>query len=136
MAIKVSKAELLKQAGQRIAYWVAHNYRVGLFKNDWVPADNDTIEAVEPCTFGGYSGLRALLSWESPYWEDNGAVAEHAVINWASNGGDPGAIFGYYVVDGDGALAWAERHTDGEQSIGLDGQIYSVTVKYRLKSEF
>lgn len=136
MAIKVSQAELVKQLAAQVAGWVADGYQIGLFGNDWVPGDEDTIEAVEPCTFGGYEGLRALIDWESPEWDEGRAKVSHPPVVWECDGSASGTIYGYYVVDGEGALAWAERRSDGEASVGLDGQTYSVTPRYSRKSEF
>lgn len=137
MSLKVVEAELLKQLDIQTAYFVAQGYTVGLFQNDWTPANTDTISAVTAATFSGYSGLELLTGPTSATWVSPRALSNFDPIVWTHNGGGTSnSIYGYYVVDGGGALAWGERLTGGPVTIGVNGQTYTVTPQYTRRSEF
>lgn len=136
MSLKVVEAELLKTLDAAAALW-SGAYKIGLFKNNWTPANTDTIGAVTPCNFSGYAGLQTFSSWTAAHWVSPRAQTEHADVTWSHNGGGtPNDIYGYYVVDGTGALAWAERNASGPVTISASGQIYVVSPVYTRRSEF
>lgn len=139
MSIKVSKAEIQKQldalaAGTAIDF---NGYKIGLFKNNWTPGETDTISAVTPADFPGYSGLVTLTGWAASTWSSPRATITRANVTWthsASAGSND--IYGYYVVDASGALAWAERNPDGPVTVSANGQTYTVSPLYTRRSEF
>lgn len=136
MSLKVVQAELLKSLDDWLAATEADSYKIGLFKNNWTPANGDTISAVTPADFGGYSGLVTLTNWTAATWVSPRAESTADDVTWTADGSSANTIYGYYVVDGAGNLAWAERRTDGGVTIGSAGQTYTVTPKYTRRSEF
>lgn len=136
MSLIVVQAELLKTLGLSIAEWLSDGYQVGLFQNDWTPAVGDTISAATPASFGGYDGLRTISGWTSASWSAPRASATADTEVWTADGGSGNIVYGYYVVDSLGALAWAERNPLGGFTISVAGQTYSVTPTFTRRSEF
>lgn len=136
MALKAVQAELLYSLDAYLAAVEGAGYQIGLYKNDWTPADTDTIAAVTPADFSGYSGLVTVTGWTAATWVSPRASSTADPVLWSADGGSANVIYGYYVVDGSGALAWAERRTGGGVSVGEAGQTYTVTPKYTRRSEF
>lgn len=137
MSLKVVKDELLKTVNAQTALFAAGPYQIGLYQNNWTPADGDTISAVTPATFSGYSGLQNLNSWSSAVWITPRATAAHSAVSWTHNGGGTSnSIYGYYIVDASGNLAWAERYSGAPVTINTNGQVYQVTPQYTRRSEF
>jgi len=137
MSLKVVKAELLKTLDGQTGLFGSGPYKIGLYKNNWTPANEDTISAVTPADFSGYSGLQNLNAWSSATWITPRATAAHAAVSWTHNGGGTNNdIYGYYVVDGAGNLAWAERYSGAPVTMNTNGQVYQVTPQYTRRSEF
>lgn len=136
MSLKVMKAEIEKTLTAQVALFAAGPYKVGLYKNDYTPGDEDDISDITPADFGGYSGLQNLTSWGSIVWADPDATFTHSPVTWTASGSSSNTIHGYYVVDGTGALAWAERRGDSGVSVGASGQNYVVTPQYGRRSRF
>jgi len=137
MALKVVQAELLKTLDAQVSVFHSGPYKMGLYKNNWTPADTDTIAAVTPADFSGYAGLQNLTSWTAAAWVSPRAVSTRAALQWTHNGGATNNdIYGYYVVDQAGNLAWAERYSGAPVTMSNNGQIYQVTPQYTRRSEF
>lgn len=137
MALKVVKDELLKTLQEQVDLFVAGPYQIGLYKNNFTPVDGSVIGDITPADFSGYAGLQDLLSWATPTWISPRASSTHANVVWTHNGGGtPNDIYGYYVVDSLGDLAWAERNASAPVTISAAGQTYTVTPKYTRRSEF
>lgn len=135
--LKVVKDELLKTLAAQLAAFNSDGYEIGLFQNDWTPDDEDTISDVDPADFGGYSGLQPLDDWDDGgvVWDPPRAVGEHPDVVWTADGTSSNTIYGYYVVDGSGNLAWAERRSGGGVTVGTNGQTYTVSPRYTRRSE-
>jgi len=137
MALKVVKDELLKTLNAQLALFAAGPYQIGLYKNNKTPADTDTISDYTPADFSGYSGLQNLTAWSSAAWVSPRALATHSALTWThSGGGTANDIYGYYVVDGSGNLAWAERSPVAPVSMASGGATYQVTPQYTRRSEY
>lgn len=140
MALKVVKDELLKTLQDAVDLFATTPfYKIGLFKNNWTPGPEDDITDVTPADFSGYAavGLANLISWTTPVWVTPRAESTHGNVVWTHNGGaTSNDIYGYYVVDEAGNLAWAERNATGPVTISVNGQTYTVTPKYTRRSEF
>lgn len=136
MAIKVMSSELLAQMQALRTRFETGPFRIGLFRNDWTPTSESVVGDVVPVTFGGYDGLRDLADWDSPEWVDPYVTLTHPAITWTCDGSSGDNVYGYYVVDGEGNLAWAERRPGGPVGIGSTDQTYHVDPVYRRKSEF
>lgn len=139
MSLKVVQAELLKTLNAQTALFTAGPYKIGLFKNNFTPTDTSVIGDITPADFSGYSavGLANLTAWTSASWSSPRAITQNADVVWTHNGGGtPNDIYGYYVVDSLGALAWAERNASAPVTMSAAGQTYTVTPKYTRRSEF
>lgn len=111
-------------------------YSIGLFKSAWVPVVGSTIADVFPCDYGGYNGLRPLTNWGLVTWEPPRSTMVHTPITWTADGTTANSVYGYYVVNSLGQVAWAELRTGGPITIGSAGQVYVVTPMLTLRSEF
>jgi hypothetical protein len=137
MSLKQVKAESLKSLDDYLAAAVADGYQWGLFKNNGTPNEDWTISDITPADFSGYAGLQAFSSWNAATWTSPRATATAADVVWTHNGGGTSNdIYGYYVVDGAGALAWAERNAAAPVTISGSGQTYTVKPKFTRRSEF
>jgi hypothetical protein len=137
MSLKVVQAELLKTLDDQLAAFVSDGYQWGLYKNNWTPANGDTISAVTPCDFSGYAGLQNFAAWNAATWVSPRAEADADDVVWTHNGGGTSNdVYGYYVVDGSGNLAWGERNAAAPVTISGAGQTYTVKPKYTRRSEF
>lgn len=116
-------------------------YEVGLYKNDWTPVVGDTIAAVTPADFGGYSGRIVLNAWDTGgiVFTTPRAIVLHPFVTWTADGTSTNDIYGYYVTTGGGVLLWAERRVDAPIPAVMGtvaGQTYSVIPKMTDRSEF
>lgn len=111
--------------------------RIGLFQNDWHPHQGDTMVAVVPATFSGYTGLHFLPGWSPAVLQGNLAVTQATPRLWTHNGGPVGNwIFGYYVVDATGVLRWAQRYPGDPVPMDSSSGFYRVTPEYAVTSRF
>lgn len=136
MALSTTQAELLKSLNAYLAQVNADGYEVGLFKNNATINSSTVIGDLTPCDFGGYDGTHVIGSWSSATWVSPRAEATAAPSTWTADGTSANSVYGYYVIDNFGALAWAEKVAGGPITIGSAGQIYIVVPKYTRRSEF
>lgn len=137
MSLKVVQAELLATLQDQVDLFAAGPYKIGLYKNNFTPSNGSVIGDVMPADFSGYAGLQNLTSWASVTWIDPRASSTHGDVVWTHSGGaTANDIYGYYVVDAAGNLAWAERNASAPVTISAAGQTYTVTPKYTRRSEF
>lgn len=136
MGVEV-KDELMKTVSQRGEQLNADVYQVGLYQNELTPDEETTIDDITPADFGGYEGLQSLPSWEEEAtWDSPRAVIEHPARTWTADGTAPSnVIYGFYVVDQSGNLAWVVPNENGPTTMGLTGQTYTVTPFFARKSE-
>lgn len=137
MAGKVVDREQLRQLAADVAFYASEPFQVGLFTNDLDDEDDELeIGDVTPATFGGYSGLQDLDDWGSVLWDTDHAVCEHAPVVWTANGASTNTIRGFYVVDGDGELAWVFKAAGGGQVVGtFNGQTFTIFPERRTKDD-
>jgi hypothetical protein len=111
-------------------------FSVGLFQNKWTPRLADNLGAVVPADFPGYNGLRLLYGWTAGAMFGVRARSHADDIKWVHDG-RPGTndIYGYYVVNKAGALAFAERWCDGPFTIDRKGRSIKLTPQFEAKNE-
>jgi len=139
MSLAVTSGELVESLASTVERFNDNNYRLGLFKNNITPTSETVIGDITPCDFGGYAGLQTITDWSpgSVTYDSPRAVAEHGPITFTNDGGSTNTVYGYYVVDGAGALAWAEARAGGGVTFGGDtSEEYVVTPVYTRRSEF
>lgn len=111
--------------------------RVGLFQNDIDPKEWFTISAIVPCNFSGYDGLHDMLTWNTAVMVGNQAVAKQPERFWVHDGGAvQGYVYGYYVVDDEGELLWAERDPNGPVPMFYAGNLYRCVPTWSQQSKF
>lgn len=136
MAIIAMHAELLASLNTLTAAWWLHRW-IGLYQNDWHPANYQSISAVEPAVFSGYAGLRPLWGSSAAVLVGDQAVSTYPEQIWTHDGGpDQCYIYGIYVVDGAGALCWAERVWNDPVPMFAAGQVARYAPKPALQSIF
>jgi hypothetical protein len=136
MPVIVSYQECQNSAAILTAAWWLHR-RIGLFQNDWLPQNYQTISAVVPATFSGYPGLQPISGWSAPAQVGPQSIVTAPQFVWTHNGGPiSNAVYGIYVVDDAGRLCWAERFTGGPVPLYGAGQFVSYTPTIALQSIF
>lgn len=103
--------------------------RVGLFRETRVFAPGDTIADYLPieCSFPGYV-RQDITSWASATLaHENLAVTLGSLCTWTRAAG-PGAedVYGYFIVDSDGELLWAELVPTGPVTMTTAGQEFQL----------
>lgn len=139
MTQAVTSAELIYDLGKSVLRYNAEGYKIGLFKNDVSPTSLTVLADLTAANFGGYAGLQNITSWSAGtiVYTAPRAVAEHPAVTWTASGTTTNTIYGYYVVDGGGALAWAERRDGVGVVVGsVSGQTYVVVPVRSRRSEF
>lgn len=79
-----------------------------LYSNNLVPNELSTAASFNEVTGGGY--VAKLLSFEDWTISDQGiAIGTIRDFSFTAPTTGPGSIYGYYIVDAEGILRWAER---------------------------
>lgn len=124
----------LKIAAQKYCddWLVFHDYEVHLYVNDHSPTADDTLADYVECALIGYAAQLLIRSG----WSVADPLAHAVLIEQATPRRFfplgitvPTLVYGYYVTDEAGALAWAEAFTL-PQTIGV-GQWIDVRAKIR-----
>ncbi len=128
--------QMLSSLNALRASWTADRY-VGLMQNAG-PAQTDwTIANITPATFSGYLGPILLTAWSAAAMVGDRAVTQAAPVQWIHDGGPVNNwITGYYVLDGNGKLAWVEFRDGPAIAMLIAGQPYVVRAKVSLGSRF
>lgn len=116
-----------------LAGMTAVDAQIGLFQNDWEPAETDDWGDVEAASFTGYSE-QALEDWIAAFLNgDNVAESYNPTLTWTLTGGAAQTIYGIYVRTPADVLLYAERNPDGPVTLSLPGDPYSYTPKFKLR---
>lgn len=108
-----------------------------LFRNDRIPKQTDTAAQYQEADFSGYQGQQPITAWTDPVMVDGRAYSRADSLTWQHSGGpEDNLIFGYFVVDEDGALLWAERNPAGPRIVSAGNPDYVVTPVVTETSEF
>lgn len=136
MAIVLVNGGALDHLNSLTAGWSGKR-RIGLFTGDWTPERLSTIEDVEPAKFSGYTGLTPVVGWMPATIVGERAVTRAAALRWEHNGGPlSGWVSGYYIVNPDGALMWAERLPDGPVALIYEGDKLTVIPRFSVGSRY
>lgn len=109
---------------------------VRLYQNDYTPVDGSVLGSFTQADFEGYAGQNAE-SWTGAVMASGRARSTADQITWTKGtGGTGNSIYGYYVVDADENLLWAERDPSAPVNMTSDGNIYRLTPAFTLKTEF
>jgi len=110
-----------------------NNLTIKLFTNNVTPADTDTAGTYTEATGGGYAAKTITNgSWTVTVGNDPSDAA-YAQQTWTFTGAlttNP-TIYGYYVVDADGTLLWAEKLA-ASFTPANNGDELKITTKFQL----
>lgn len=112
-----------------------NNLTLKLFCNDVTPGDTDTSSTYTEASGGGYAA-RVLTNGS---WTINSANDPSDVVYATQNFPFTGplttntTVYGYYVVDADGVLQWAERFTTSFTPTA-SGDYINVTPSFQLSN--
>jgi hypothetical protein len=135
MALTV--ADIGAEAGLKIQFnniraTGGNNLTLKLFTSDTTPADTDTQATYTEANGGGYAAKTLTMGSWTVNITSNIAQAAYGEQTWTFTGaltGNP-TIYGYYIVDADNVLQWAER-LGATFTPTTNGDILRVTPIYK-----
>lgn len=85
-------------------------YRIHLYQNNYIPTIFSTVADFTEADFSGY-GTSIVLTWGVPFINgSNQAEIDALAVTWTRSGGPTSnTVYGIYVTDNAGNLAYAER---------------------------
>jgi hypothetical protein len=111
--------------------------KCGLFKNDYAPTTLTALADLNPADFHGYA-LSAALVWGVPYYDQSGVatvVSGDQQFTATTPLAGPQIIYGYYIVDGAGAVLIAAARFDTPVNIIIVGNAVVVVPTIQLQSQ-
>lgn len=90
--------------------WLNRALTLKLYSNNITPGETNTAATYTEVAGGGYADLDLVgATWVIT--EGSPSDGEYPPHDFEFSGAtdSPGTIYGYYVIDGDGTLCWAER---------------------------
>jgi hypothetical protein len=128
MPLIISKVGLAKLLANSLQYGAAaFPARVGLFINNYSPTVNDTIANYAEPVRAWYL-RQPIIAWSTPIWSSPYVSSAGNPVVWTNTDGigSPLTVYGYFVVDSLGELAWAERDPSSPVVLVGFGGTYSV----------
>jgi hypothetical protein len=102
-------------------------YTLRLFVNNYQPTAADTVADYTEATFPGYAAQLIPL-WEAPITNGGQASSYAPTVYFVlTGGGGPFNIYGYFVTDQNGNLAWAQRDPAAPVPVVNVGDAYPIT---------
>jgi hypothetical protein len=87
------------------------------------------------CSFSGYARID-LDNWGSiSLTADYHALIQEQIRVFTFTSGGGQYVYGYFVLDADGDLAWAEENPAGPTYLDTPGNVYVVLPRYTTDSE-
>lgn len=110
-----------------------NNFTLKLFTNNVTPADTDTASTYTEASGGGYAAKTLTNGSFTVNTANDPSDATYAEQTWTFSGALTGnaTIYGYYVVDADGVLQWAER-LPASFTPAVAGDNLRITPKFQL----
>lgn len=138
MSLKLPYVSTLAQ----LTILLASRYNGGtlaLYTSNHTPADGDTLStytAIE-AAFGGYARI-TLNAWNAPALDSNNYASSTETVRTftATGSGLPVSIYGVFVLDVNGALAYAELNPTGAVVLSAAGHSFSYLPIITEKSQF
>lgn len=106
-----------------------------LYSNNRTPALSDTAGSYTEVSGGGYADIDLLpAGWNTAGGEPGEAEYNVAQdFNFTGATSAPSTIYGYYVVNSDGVLMWAERFSaDSIPFVPESGSLIRITPRFTL----
>lgn len=107
----VGAEQILKKYFANTAPAGGNNLTLKLFTSNTTPADTDTAGTYTEATGGGYSAITLTAASFTVSTVGGIAQAAYAQRTFTFSGAltTNGTVYGYYIVDADGVLIYAER---------------------------
>lgn len=102
-----------------------------LFVNDYVPVEGTTAVHLTEMNTHSYAAKTLVLENWAISHPSLTADGGYPLLAWTFTAGTAVDVQGYYVMDPDGTLLWAERF-DTPKTVGDSGDQIRVTVKVQL----
>lgn len=136
MALKIPFASTLKINDAIIATLIEGG-SLRLYSNNHPPADGDVAGDYTECTFPSYAP-KTLTGWPASTLDgSNRASSALAFQTWtAGTIVSPEDVYGIFLLDVDGDLAYAELNPGGVVSIATTGQVFQYKPVFTYKSTF
>lgn len=109
---------------------------IGLFKNDATLTEATVLADLTEADFVGYARGQCQ-NWTSAVYNaaGKGEITADLVTFECSSSGTPNTIYGFFVLDGNGDLFYAEKNQSGGQSISNPGDKYDVIPAFTMDNE-
>ena len=92
-----------------LSYILNRALTLKLYSNDYTPVEGSAAANFTEVVGGGYAS-KSLVGVNWSYTPGDPSYATYASQDFTFTGATtPNTVYGYYVVDGDGLLCWAER---------------------------
>lgn len=121
----------------RTFYNTTTTLQLGLFQNNWTPADGDTILQATEATYPGYARV-GITPWSLPFMVGNHAyTAGPPVVFLVTGNATPNDVYGYFVFDNLlGDIVWAERLPNVPRAMHVIGDTLAINPALTGTSEF
>lgn len=108
------------------------NLTLKLYSNNVIPAETNTAASFTPVTGGGYAAKTLIAaSWSITSGAPSFGLYAAQDFTFTGVTDAPGTIYGYYVVDPDNVLRWAERFTESVVPFSpVNGSLIRVTPRF------
>ena len=105
-----------------------------LYSNDLTPSETDVVGDYIEVSGGGYaSKALAYASWTIVSGNPSYGIFAQQIFTFTGSTDAPGTAYGYYVVDSDGALRWAERFAEASLPFTVvTGPSIKITPRFEL----
>lgn len=115
----------------------ASSYTLHLFKNNVSISETTVIGDFTEADFSGYSS-GAIAGWSAAVDNlDHRAISVAGTVTFTHGAGATNNnIYGYYVLTGSGALAWAETFAGGPVPMAANGATLTIEPVLTCRSEF
>jgi hypothetical protein len=110
-----------------------NNLTLKLYSNDYTPVDTSVAGSFTEVSGGGYAAITLTNgSWTVTVGNDpSDAVYAQQTFTFTGTIGGSGTVYGYFVVDADGTLVWAERFATSFTP-AQNGDNIKVTPKFQM----
>jgi len=133
--LEVTSAGLMEYLNKLTGYMKGW-FKIGLYVNDHVPKLTDTISLYQQANFSGYQGAMLLYGFGQATMFGVRAKSVATTVVWTHDGGPiANDVYGYFVVNNKGILAFAERFCDGPFTVDRAGRSVKVKPVFSTKNE-
>lgn len=132
VVVDVGADEVLKTYFNNSRPAGGNNLTLKLYTSNTTPADTDIATTYTEAAGGGYAAKTLTNGSWTVTTANDPSDATYAIQTWTFTGALTGSatIYGYYVVDADGTLIFAEK-ASATYTPANNGDQYSVTPKFQ-----